>query len=321
MFLIKRDKLTQRAVAEQLKISQTTVWKVWQKYRETKSVHDRPKSGRKRKLGPSDERAIIAAAKRRKSASEIAQKLKKKGKQVCPETVRTTLKNCGFAYLKIQETEELSERHKAERLAYAQDMMNYDWKQVIFTDEKSFWLGSGQSHCWQRRDERITRQVKRHPKKLHVWAGIGYYGKFKLYLFEENLKAPLYQKILRARLPESEITYAPHSTRLMRKKWIFLQDNDPKHKAAKSMQLLEELIGDRYLHHPASSPDLNPMENIWSYLNRKVQAAEVTTIQCLRNVLRKEWKSMPWEEIRVAVDSMPSRLQQCIERGGGRTDY
>jgi len=172
----------------------------------------------------------------------------------------------------------------------------------------------------QKPGERITPTFTKHPSKLHVWAGMGYYGKFQLYFFQENLDQHLYQQILRSRLKEQKITYASDSKGI-RKKWVFLQDNDPKHTAKKSMKLLEELVGTRQIKHPPRSLDLNPMENIWSHLNRKVQEHHVTTIRYLKQVLTTEWKSMPWNVIRSAVDSMPDRLQQCITRNGGRTDY
>jgi len=74
----------------------------------------------------------------------------------------------------------------------------------------------------------------------------------------------------------------------MKGKWRFLQDNDPKHKAAATMQLLREKLGDRIIAHPANSPDLNIMEDLWSYFNRKVQAAKITTMQGLKRTLTRE---------------------------------
>ena len=318
--LIKYSKLSQRDVAKKLKISQKAVWSIWNKYRETNSIKNRPGQGRKRKLSATDEKTIIEQAKKRKKAPEISRMLQKQGKTVSDETVRKTLKTHGYYYLTIQKVEAISDLHKTQRLTYAKEMKNYDWNVVIFTDEKTFCLGSEESHAWQKPGERITTTFTKHPSKLHVWAGMGYYGKFQLYFFQENLDQHLYQQILRSRLKEKKITYAPGSSRI-RKKWVFLQDNDPKHKAKKSMELLEELVGTRYIKHPPYSPDLNPMENIWSHLNRKVQEHHVTTIRYLKQVLTTEWKSMPWSVIRSAVDSMPTRLQQCIARNGGRTDY
>ena len=104
-------------------------------------------------------------------------------------------------------------------------------------------------------------------------------------------------------------------------KWVFLQENDPKHKARSTMQFLEGAVGDRIIPHPAYSPDLNVMEDLWSYLDRKVKAARIRTIQGLKRKLTQEWEDMGWHEIRLSVESMPKRLQECIKLQGARTQY
>lgn len=320
VFLIKHNKLSQRKVAEKLGTSRTSICKLWKKYRQTGSVHDQPGKGRKRKLSSGDETLLVRQAKKHKAAPELCRTMEKLGKNVGQDTVRKALKKHGLRYLQVRQSHPLTSSQKAKRFEYAKEMKHYDWSKVIFSDEKTFWLGSGTTYAWQCPNRRETRQVGRYPPKLHVWAAIGSYGKIKPYFFRENMNAPLYQQILRERIKESRVIYAPDEDGIQGK-WVFLQDNDPKHKAKKSIQELENLIGSRYIHHPAYSPDLNPMEDIWSYLNRKVLAAKITCISGLQRVLTREWNSMPWTEIRRSVDSMPDRLKQCRDRKGDHTDY
>ena len=131
----------------------------------------------------------------------------------------------------------------------------------------------------------------------------------------------LYQKIINNRLQERHLTLAPDCPPRLPDRYEFLQDNDPKHKAKRTMKLLEELVDDRIIEHPAQSPDLNIMEDIWSHLDRKVKAAKVKTIPGLKRRLTQEWESMPWSLIRRSVASMPTRLAECEELQGGRTQY
>ena len=133
--------------------------------------------------------------------------------------------------------------------------MHADWKQVLFTDEKSFWLGSPSDSCWQQLDDRVVEETARFTPKVHVWGSIGYYFKTKLYFFEENMTAKLYQKIVSERLPPN--LFASDCPEILKKKWYFLQDNDPKHKAKGSMKLLRKLTRNRNHRHPPRSPDFN----------------------------------------------------------------
>ena len=44
---------------------------------------------------------------------------------------------------------------------------------------------------------------------------------------------------------------------------------------------------------PARSPDLNPIENIWAYMDRKMISYQITSIEHLKECLHKEWLDIP----------------------------
>jgi len=44
---------------------------------------------------------------------------------------------------------------------YAREMMDIDWNSVLFTDEKSFWLGSTTDSAWQQRNHRIEVETSK----------------------------------------------------------------------------------------------------------------------------------------------------------------
>ena len=73
---------------------------------------------------------------------------------------------------------------------------------------------------------------------------------------------------------------------------------------------------------PAVSPDMNPIENIWDYLGRKVRArGNVNNLRNLENALIQEWNNIPNVVIRLYVRSMRGRLAACINSRGGHTRY
>jgi transposase len=322
IFLSTELHLSTRRIAKRMKISPTTVTNILKKYHETGSTKDRPRRGPKRKILNDDEKWMIRKAKRGKYVPEIAIDYESKtGKTITDEAVRKVLHAHGLKYRSVKEIPTLSPQNKVKRLQYANRMKRYKWKNVLFSDEKTFPLGRGVSHCWQAPGNRISRQVSRHPPKLNVWGAAGYYVKSKLYFFTGNLTAKLYQRIVKARLIEKRLSYAPDCPPRLPGKWAFLQDNVSTHKTSSTMATLETLVSDRIIDHPPESPDLNIMEDLWAYLDHKVKAAKVKTIQGLKLKLTREWEDMDWKEIRASVGSLPARLTECRNAQGGRTHY
>src|SRR5271155_5413028 len=166
----------------------------------------------------------------------------------------------GKRWLKVKKIEQLSEAHMKKRVDYAEEMIDYDFDKVLFSDEKNFYLGATPGYAWQDPDNRIEVEKTPYPKKLNVWGAVGTYFKTKLYYFDQNLESDLYSTILRRYIQENSIIYAPNCPKKLKKKWIFLQDNAKYHLSPKPMKTLGELVGDRLIKHPAKSPDLNPME-------------------------------------------------------------
>ena len=305
-------------IARTVKCSRDTVRDVLNKFEETGTVDDRPRKGRKRKFSETEAKNIVKKAKKRKNAPEIARESKKK---VSTRTVQRTLKTGGIQYLKIQKIEKLTEAHKEKRVRYSKKMKGYNWNGVLFSDEKTFQLGATPGYAWQDPKNRLTEEKTPYPKKLNVWGAAGTYLKTKLYYFDSNLNSELYSTILNSRLKEEDLIYSPKCPKKLRKKWDFLQDNAKYHRSAKAMEAVEELVGDRWIEHPAKSPDLNPMEDMWSYLDRKVKAARPKTIKSLKRTLTQAWNDLPWTYVAKSTKSMRRRLEKCIEQGGQRLQY
>jgi len=314
--------LSARAIAKRMEINRSTVDALLKKYHETGAIRDMPGRGRKRKLNEADEQRVIRKAKQDKDAPEIARELRREGgPDVSDRTVERVIRAHKLRYLTKLKVEELSPENKEKRLAYARAMKKHSWKKVLFSDEKTFPLGSMKTHAWQEPGKRKKYPIKRHPPKIHVWAAAGYYMKSKLYFFTQNLNGELYRKIIQSRLRNDRITYAPDCPATLSQRYEFLQDNDPKHKAKKTMDKLEELVGGDIIDHPAQSPDLNIMEDLWSYLDRRVKAGKIKTLRGLQRKLTEEWDKMSWATIRAVTRTMPARLTECENLEGGRTHY
>ena len=101
---------------------------------------------------------------------------------------------------------------------------------------------------------------------------------------------------------------------------IFQQDNATPHKSRRTMNFLEE-HGLEVLPWPPQSPDLSPIENLWSFLKGHLEVLRVRTAEELLAAAHAEWAMIPNDVIEAVLNSMPERLRAVIRARGGPTKY
>ena len=103
---------------------------------------------------------------------------------------------------------------------------------------------------------------------------------------------------------------------------VFQQDNDPKHTAKSTHEWFDE-HGFILLPWPAQSPDINPIENVWDHLARRLakRSVQPTTEDELWEALQEEWYKIDVGYIQKLYASMPMRVEEVIWRKGWNIPY
>lgn len=150
-----------------------------------------------------------------------------------------------------------------------------------------------------------------------VWGCIYKNGVGPLVLIEGIMRKEQYLNILQQNLPKviQNMGIAP-------KKCIFQQDNDPKHTSILVKNWMEKQ-NFQSLKWPPQSPDMNPIENLWSYVKSQLAkyAVPPNGMMELWERTKDVWYSIPPEMVLRYTQSMPNRITELKKSKGLWTHY
>ena len=288
------------------------------------------KRGPKKKLTDADKRFCVRAvtAGGMSTAVTVRNKLEEElGIAVHAQTVRNALKEAGLGSIEKLAKPMLSAKNIRARLAFAKahrDWTVTDWQSVVWSDECKInrFQSDGRVWAWIRDTETLQpRHVKQTVKhgggRIMVWGCFTHKGPGWIAKIDGNMNQDDYIYILQHQLMDTLNFY-----HLPLAKVIFQHDNDPKHTALRVRQHLENQPF-QVLHWPAQSPDLNPIENLWAILKRRLNAFDTAPrgLQELWDRVQPVWNSIEPELCLKLVATMPQRMEAVIKARGRWIDF
>ena len=125
----------------------------------------------------------------------------------------------------------------------------------------------------------------------------------------------------------------PSAHRLIGHEFMFQHDNAPPHTAGITTEFMDNPTPDfikdmggswqfEVMVWPAQSPDLNPIENLWDEMERRLlDEARPRNKDELYEILNRIWETMDLPTITNILASMSRRCQAVIDAGGAYTRY
>ena len=104
--------------------------------------------------------------------------------------------------------------------------------------------------------------------------------------------------------------------------FIFQQDLAPCH-TSKNMHTFFEEKDITILDWPGNSPDLNPIENLWAIIKRRIEKTDCSTVQKLISAIIRTWYYDD-EVVKMCstlVDSMSKSVKMLITAKNGHISY
>ena len=315
-----------KTLHKQTSVPLSTIYDYLKKLKMGYSLDPLPRSGRPKKLTPKKRRHLgqLVSQNKYSTCLELVNNLKQlhPSLNVSSRTVLNELHNLKYRCTIPKTIPFLTAIHKQRRVEWATKYKDQNWKQVVFSDETTFQMFQNtQKVFYKVGTQPPQKPMVKHSYKVHAWGAFSAKGSVGFLLFTGIMDGAFYREILVENLFDNANT-------VMGRRWVFQQDNDPKHKARETMELLTQRCP-AILEWPSNSPDLNPIENLWSILkvrvekqvNKLVMKKNPVTIDGFLEIILKEWEGIDKKIYVNLVNSMSTRLERVIEGDGNKIPY
>ena len=319
-----------RDIAKKLKIPRSTVQDTISRYKNLENVKSASRSGRPKALDELEQNKlkVLVKTNNRMSANMIQKKFAEENYLVVStKTIRRSLHSLGIFSRVAAVKPRVTEKQRENRLKWCLSRRRWSvaqWGKIIWSDESRFTIfrSDGPHHVWRSVSERynienITPSVKHGGGGIMVWGCFSEKGLGPLFRVEGTMDRHDYIEILENKL----LPYI--SDKFNSRGYAFQDDNAPVHTARDVQKWIKEKKIKTLPDWPSQSPDLNPIEHLWSELGRRLdkRAQYPKNANELEAALQEEWSNIPYEVYHKLIESMPRRIEACISSNGWPTRY
>lgn len=336
--------LTLTEIAECCKVSTASVQRIITA-KDKAPGKNRHLCGRKRKLTPDHEALIlgrIAELREREGSFTSRRLMDRTGiRHVSDRTVRRLLNRKGYFFLQARKKGLMSETDKAKRVEFARKMQE-NYPPTVWTDNLAFYLDgvsfvyktnpmdqarAPKGRVWRKKSEGLKQGCLAKGSK----AGTG--GKVaKMMVAITHGKGVLtcerYEKMdaqyFTSFIDQHFDTMFERSGKGLNRLW--LQDGDPSQNSKSACDAMARCHAE-LLKIPPRSPDLNPIENVFHIVSRKLQKDAIDqsitreSYQEFCDRVRRTIYDISHQLIDKTIESMNTRIADIIRNNGERLKY
>uniref|UniRef100_A0A8C6LB75 Tc1-like transposase DDE domain-containing protein n=1 Tax=Nothobranchius furzeri TaxID=105023 RepID=A0A8C6LB75_NOTFU len=341
---LRQEGKTQKEISERIGCSQSAV----SRHLSGKSVGMK-KCGRKHcttRRGDWTLRKIVEKD-RFQNLEDLQKQWTESGVETSRATVNRRVREMGYRCHIPQVKPHLNQKQRQKRLTWATEKQHWtvaQWSKVLFSNESKLCMSFGNQgvRVWRKTGQRempkCLKSSVKYPQSVMVWGAMSAAGVGPLCFIKGRVNAVSYQEILEHfMLPSAEKLYGDED-------FIFQHDLAPAHSSNTTGEWFTD-HGITVLNWPANSPDLNPIENLWNIVKRKLRDARPNrkknlyvalvksvcemnkhkhkhnTLDELKAAIEASWASITPQQCHRLIASMPRRIEAVISAKGFPTKY
>lgn len=331
VYWLKKENYTMSRISEVVGVSKATVQSIIKRIDEKETPLPARQPGAPKKLNERDLRHLQAITRKDPFASyeRINSQLKLCDISISRTTLITYIKELGFGSYFAAHKPALTEENKKRRLRWAKERVNWtkeQWDGVVWSDESRFTVEGydGGARVLRKVGERYQAEHIKPTSKwgkgnVMIWGCFWSGGFGPLVFIDQTVNQDAYINILSNK-------FLPWFVELNEKHgrdFIFQEDGASCHTGGYATWWKNSHQIRRFDYWPAQSPDLNPIEHLWSCLERLIcnEGSEVKNTGELKAVLEAAWGEIHVDLADRLVGSMKDRCQAIIDAKGGPTKY
>ena len=257
------------------------------------------------------------------NCSKIRKKLKFHGKLSKSTLHRFIKKYFGKPY-KYRIRPLIKKEHILKRKEFADYIKNENIKskEIFFTDEKIFLLdfipnkqtnqirlSKEMKYKIRKGDQNaekiLTIEIPKKSKGFMVAGGISHYGLGKLIFCIGTVDSFSYKQALNFYLDD---------IKRLNDSLYFQQDNAPSHSSKESKEALQSIK--RLKFWPPNSPDISPIEKVWSFILRKLEGKKFNDLEDLKKAVLYTWNRVPIDYCKKIMEKFDNDIESLIKNGG-----
>ncbi|KAG2456618.1 TCB1 transposase, partial [Polypterus senegalus] len=314
-----------RKICAALKVPMSTVASIIRKWKKFETTRTLPIAGRPSKLSNWGRRAFVRQVTKNPmvTLSELQRSSVERGEPSRRTTISAAIHQSGLYGRVARWKPLLSKRHMAACLEFGKRHLKDSQtlrNKILWSDETKIELCVNARRLVWRKPGTALHQantittVKHGGGSIMLWGCFSAAGTGRLVRIKGKMTAAMYRDTLDENLLQNALDLG------LGRRFIFQQDNNPKHTAKISKEWLQD-NSVNILEWPSQSPDLNSIEHLWRDLRMAVHRHFPSNLMELERCYKEEWTKLAKDRCAKLVASYSKRLEAVIAAKGTSTKY